>query len=66
MTKPLPNKTMRFQSSVRINVGPNQNMATIERLHGKFQSSVRINVGPNGGDITKAKAMSYVSILRED
>jgi len=36
-----------FQSSVRINVGPNR-----ERKDGKsqattFQSSVRINVGPN-------------------
>ena len=60
MTKPLPNKTMRFQSSVRINVGPNQNMATIERLHGKFQSSVRINVGPNCVLITPASPISSV------
>jgi len=36
-----------FQSSVRINVGPNKEINL--RLQGQqvFQSSVRINVGPN-------------------
>jgi len=44
----LPVMLRRFQSSVRINVGPN-----LPRRHGgkqampMFQSSVRINVGPN-------------------
>jgi len=36
-----------FQSSVRINVGPNYgHLRCVERRFG-FQSSVRINVGPN-------------------
>jgi len=38
---------MKFQSSVRINVGPNDNIGSLEHLHARFQSSVRINVGPN-------------------
>jgi len=37
----------RFQSSVRINVGPNVIIADTGREVVTFQSSVRINVGPN-------------------
>jgi len=37
----------KFQSSVRINVGPNQTETLKEGLSEQFQSSVRINVGPN-------------------
>jgi len=37
-----------FQSSVRINVGPNFfSGADVLRMINEFQSSVRINVGPN-------------------
>jgi len=36
-----------FQSSVRINVGPNAMRSFAEGVGGQFQSSVRINVGPN-------------------
>jgi len=36
-----------FQSSVRINVGPNLSLIPITSHISAFQSSVRINVGPN-------------------
>ncbi len=36
-----------FQSSVRINVGPNVPFPPHCHYRGGFQSSVRINVGPN-------------------
>ena len=36
-----------FQSSVRINVGPNQCSSIVASILARFQSSVRINVGPN-------------------
>jgi len=36
-----------FQSSVRINVGPNPVPMADQHLPNGFQSSVRINVGPN-------------------
>jgi len=36
-----------FQSSVRINVGPNGAIVALSLAVIEFQSSVRINVGPN-------------------
>ncbi len=36
-----------FQSSVRINVGPNKENEDGNSEFNSFQSSVRINVGPN-------------------
>ena len=39
--------TIVFQSSVRINVGPNVCTPVHATLNAEFQSSVRINVGPN-------------------
>jgi len=56
-----------FQSSVRINVGPNSlRMPTAPTRVLPFQSSVRINVGPNGKYIRKRERNELVSILRED
>jgi len=42
-------KFWEFQSSVRINVGPNSITGKSTQGKGMFQSSVRINVGPNAG-----------------
>jgi len=55
-----------FQSSVRINVGPNRALPKISRRFHQFQSSVRINVGPNHHDDGLAVVSPLVSILRED
>jgi len=40
-------KIIEFQSSVRINVGPNCWACKSSSSEASFQSSVRINVGPN-------------------
>ena len=40
-------KPTMFQSSVRINVGPNDFLGGVGVGGPRFQSSVRINVGPN-------------------
>ena len=55
-----------FQSSVRINVGPNRILLMDSNGHFLFQSSVRINVGPNFRSWLGHQASSHVSILRED
>ena len=56
----------QFQSSVRINVGPN-NASTVEvNEKTAFQSSVRINVGPNSNNYGASGVVGTVSILRED
>jgi len=55
-----------FQSSVRINVGPNDMLRQIEDPIKQFQSSVRINVGPNFSGGKACPAQGIVSILRED
>jgi len=45
----------QFQSSVRINVGPNGgDLRTALIVGGGFQSSVRINVGPNKPALRRA------------
>jgi len=55
-----------FQSSVRINVGPNEGFHAVATREIVFQSSVRINVGPNGGVLAAYSCFLRVSILRED
>ncbi len=54
-----------FQSSVRINVGPNLARAWPAPDGRRFQSSVRINVGPNVFILLTLWQFN-VSILRED
>ena len=56
----------QFQSSVRINVGPNVAKAQLSRVVEQFQSSVRINVGPNLIVWCRQHHRADVSILRED
>jgi len=57
----------KFQSSVRINVGPNPcDRGDLAPGGMGFQSSVRINVGPNRVDKEDGNARKQVSILRED
>ena len=55
-----------FQSSVRINVGPNQHTTRYSGVGTWFQSSVRINVGPNSRLYFNLFGKKFVSILRED
>ena len=55
-----------FQSSVRINVGPNGMQIEIASHSLAFQSSVRINVGPNHTVGMSVISDAAVSILRED
>jgi len=55
-----------FQSSVRINVGPNIVIALQDARLDRFQSSVRINVGPNRHENGGDDELALVSILRED
>ena len=55
-----------FQSSVRINVGPNRHLRNRAELVAVFQSSVRINVGPNYLAPEWDVHYLVVSILRED
>jgi len=56
-----------FQSSVRINVGPNCSNPLCRAYPGSlFQSSVRINVGPNVVSDLYEGHDNAVSILRED
>ena len=55
-----------FQSSVRINVGPNEGRGVVDDLAEQFQSSVRINVGPNVVMTVLNVLKVKVSILRED
>jgi len=55
-----------FQSSVRINVGPNFPVRRPFLPPGRFQSSVRINVGPNLPSASLLEKHFKVSILRED
>jgi len=55
-----------FQSSVRINVGPNEKPGRETTRPYKFQSSVRINVGPNVSAHGELGELAFVSILRED
>jgi len=58
---------MAFQSSVRINVGPNLDPFAITVVAwALFQSSVRINVGPNIDCRRVVVDLFPVSILRED
>jgi len=56
----------QFQSSVRINVGPNPCEYPVTSHVVVFQSSVRINVGPNALIAACDLFLSLVSILRED
>jgi len=58
--------TPGFQSSVRINVGPNAINGGARRMMMMFQSSVRINVGPNTEKRVVCRMRDGVSILRED
>jgi len=46
-----------FQSSVRINVGPNATKSALLLSEVLFQSSVRINVGPNDEDEDEEEEM---------
>ena len=55
-----------FQSSVRINVGPNPLAPDSPGNREMFQSSVRINVGPNPDGGNPRGGAIRVSILRED
>ena len=55
-----------FQSSVRINVGPNDLYGVPPSFESQFQSSVRINVGPNLQMVPQCIDPDNVSILRED